>query len=233
MEIEKFFKSWYRVFATNVSKDIMNKRVLSKGNLPWHIFTWGEVGSIEGLEALNCLKKSDFTEVIAFSGYPNNFSKIKKIKSNADLEKLLDNRNDIYITAKDFSWTFVKTHESNLGPYFKFKELKNCLNWYWDGLHDAKIIKVAEVNSDIKNKKNYLELLLDSRQAIVDNKVKNIRLYDYKFKDGNLESIKTFWISDSLEKNENRYIITLETADIHNNKSILKIEFDYAEVKRH
>lgn len=123
MNIKSFFSKWYETYAFSVTKDIMDKRVLYSGNLPWHIFTWGEVDAVEGAEALNTLYSMEFDEVITFSGYPNNFTEIKKIKSKLELEKILENNNDVYITASDFSWTFVKTHEIYLGPYFKFREL--------------------------------------------------------------------------------------------------------------
>jgi hypothetical protein len=121
MKIESFFKVWYKTFAHNVSKDIMDEHVLAEGNLPWHIFTWGEVDAIEGLEAINHLNNIDVNGVITFSGFPDDFSKIKMVKSQRKLNELLQNIDDVYITALDFSWTFVKTHEDNIGPYFKFR----------------------------------------------------------------------------------------------------------------
>ncbi|MDD5293160.1 MAG: DUF4275 family protein [Candidatus Izemoplasmatales bacterium] len=122
MKIESFFREWYQAFAYSVSKDIMDERVLAEGNLPWHIFTWGEVDAVEGLEALNLLNNIDLNAVITFSGFPDDFSKIKMIKSKRKLNELLHNSDDVYITALDFSWTFVKTHEDYIGPYFKFRD---------------------------------------------------------------------------------------------------------------
>jgi hypothetical protein len=111
MKIESFFKVWYKTFAYNVSKDIMDEHVLAEGNLPWHIFTWGEVDAIEGLEAINHLNNIDVNGVITFSGFPDDFSKIKMVKSQRKLNELLQNIDDVYITALDFSWTFVKTQK--------------------------------------------------------------------------------------------------------------------------
>jgi len=121
MKIESFFKEWYRTFAYSVSKDIMDQHVLAEGNLPWHIFTWGEVDVTEGLEAINHLNNIDLNGVITFSGFPGDFSKVKTVKSKKKLSELLQNIDDVYITALDFSWTFVKTHEDYIGPYFKFR----------------------------------------------------------------------------------------------------------------
>lgn len=89
---------------------------------PWHIFTWGEVDAVERLEALNLQNNIDLNAVVTFSGFPDDFSKIKMIKSRRELNELLQNIDDVYITALDFSWTFVKTHEDYIGPYFKFRD---------------------------------------------------------------------------------------------------------------
>jgi hypothetical protein len=66
----------------------------------------------------------DLNVVITFSGFPDEFSKIKIIESKRKINKLLQNFDDVYITALNFSWTFVKTHDSYIGPYFKFRDKK-------------------------------------------------------------------------------------------------------------
>jgi len=103
MKIENFFKEWYEVFAYKVSKNIMDEHVLTLGNLPWHIFTWGEVEAVESLEALNLLNNIDIKAVITFSGFPDYFSKIEIIKSKRKINELLKNFDDVHITALDFS----------------------------------------------------------------------------------------------------------------------------------
>jgi hypothetical protein len=48
-------------------------------------------------------------EILFSSGFLDDFSMIKMIKSKRKLDELLQNMDDVYITALDFSWTFVKT----------------------------------------------------------------------------------------------------------------------------
>lgn len=59
------------------------------------------------------------TEVIQFYGGYN--CKIKRVSvTKKRTAKALDRERytDIYVVAKDFSWTYVHTHEPDLGPYF-------------------------------------------------------------------------------------------------------------------
>lgn len=36
-----------------------------------------------------------------------------------------DRKSDVYIVAKDFSWTYVRTHEVDFGPYLCVKKYTN------------------------------------------------------------------------------------------------------------
>jgi len=54
------------------------------------------------------------------SGYSiNNFPQIEEVKiTNKVTSEELKMKNDIYIMDKNFSWTYVNTHEPECGPYF-------------------------------------------------------------------------------------------------------------------
>ena len=47
------------------------------------------------------------------------FPSLKKISAKK-VDK--DRKSDVYIVAKDFSWTYVRTHEDYLGPYLCVKK---------------------------------------------------------------------------------------------------------------
>ena len=52
-------------------------------------------------------------------GYASHIEKVSIIDkiSAKDVEK--DRESDVYIVAKDFSWTYIRTHETGFcGPYF-------------------------------------------------------------------------------------------------------------------
>ena len=58
-----------------------------------------------------------------YGGFENsieNVCSIGKIFAN-DLDKNVD----VYVVAKDFSWTYVQTHEDSCGPYYSEKEGEN------------------------------------------------------------------------------------------------------------
>lgn len=155
MNTHDFFLKWYQTFAFNVSQDIFTNHVTSIGNHPWHIFTWGEVKAVEGEEAVSQLREKKFNAVLVFTGYPDHYSKIKIIKSQRKLLKLINTTDDIYLTSKDFSWTFVKTHESQCGPYFRERESNTVMNLNIDGNLDYYMNIEQGEKCDCNTCKNY------------------------------------------------------------------------------
>ncbi len=119
MENNQIVKKWLESFGKNVPDSIIKNHVTSCGNHLWHIFTWGEVSCIEGDTANSAFDKLHYHKAIKFyGGYSaeiTNISTINKVTS-AKIDK--ERHTDVYIVAKDFSWTYVHTHESDCGPYF-------------------------------------------------------------------------------------------------------------------
>ena len=121
----KLVQKWLGAFASDVPADILRDHVLKSCNLLWHTFTWGEADCLEGEAAKQAFDALDYTEAICFeNGYSSyDFPRIDKIRTvgkmtAADLEQY----SDIYLTAPDFSWTYVHTHEDPFcGPYFRKK----------------------------------------------------------------------------------------------------------------
>ena len=42
----------------------------------------------------------------------------KELTAKLNTANALDEMTEIYVVAPDFSWTYIKTHESMCGPYF-------------------------------------------------------------------------------------------------------------------
>lgn len=120
--------------------------------------------------------------------------------------------------------------------------------WYWiKGLHDAGITEVAafefpfDYNKFIKDKNNYnrnlLKLKVDSKGALFDTTVKEIRFYNYKIltPDISLENRSImWWLSDRLREADGCFVLDI---DLHDFKSYpedftFKIKFERAEVIR-
>ena len=114
---------WLSVFGEGVDKKIIKEHVTSQGNYLWHIFTWGNVPCLEGDEARRAFDALEYDEVFKVTGGCS-----KKIKSTSTVGKLSseeidnDSASDVYIVSKNYSWTYVRTHEKDLcGPYFCVK----------------------------------------------------------------------------------------------------------------
>ena len=121
-ENRKLVQNWLDAFAADVPADILRDDVLKSCNLLWHAFTWGEADCLEGEEAKQAFDALDYTEAICFeNGYSRyDFPRINNVRTVGKMTAAdLDQYSDIYITAPDFSWTYVHTHEDPFcGPYF-------------------------------------------------------------------------------------------------------------------
>lgn len=85
----------------------------------WHIFSYEKKKCLEGKEAENTFHNEGKKECYIFYQHCDDVLLIKdaSLLSMDDMYK-----GDIYIVDKDFTWTFVKTHEHRwCGPYFAKK----------------------------------------------------------------------------------------------------------------
>ena len=117
----EFFKKWYAAFAKGVDEIVMREHVKAAGNCPWHIFTWGGVKCLEGDEALDAwFKLARGEDVYFYDGFDYEEDWVDTVKDDKlQLTPLMTVGHEIFITASDFSWTFVWTHEGRwFGPYF-------------------------------------------------------------------------------------------------------------------
>lgn len=123
MKYKEFRKQWLSHFARGISKKAIEKYVVSTGNFIWHIFSWEllPTGSFlegdaarEAFDKLNCKLKESAIYIEPFEKV-DSFS----LSCNEATSVDLDGRTEIYVVAKDFSWTYIKTHEGYLcGPFF-------------------------------------------------------------------------------------------------------------------
>jgi len=123
MDNREIIEKWLSVFGKGVDKQLIEDHVTSYGNLLWHLFTWGNVACIKGDEARAAFDALDYTEAIRFyDGYANNIEGVSVIEKISAKKVDKDRKSDVYIVAKDFSWTYVRTHEDYLGPYLCVKK---------------------------------------------------------------------------------------------------------------
>lgn len=115
-------------------------------------------------------------------------------------------------------------------------------DWYWKyGLHDAAILSISELQlapnyKEKTPKYNCLEIELDCKNALYEQNIKTIRLYNYKIKTPGIDinSIdKPWWISDTIKELENkRYLLEIEIESARGDRKNFIVEFGIPEIER-
>ncbi len=114
-----FEKRWLKIFAAEVSKNDIEKYVLESGPFIWHVFSFGLIAKdtyLKGDAARNAFDEANKNGATYFKPFAPKGSPNPKYRSpNAEeLEQITE----CYVIAADKSWTYVKTHEDQCGPYF-------------------------------------------------------------------------------------------------------------------
>lgn len=123
MDNREFIKKWISTFGKNVDKKLIEEHVTSYGNHLWHLFSWRYVPCLKGDEARKAFDDLQYTEAVRFyDGYANHIENVSAIEKISAKKVDKDKNSDVYIVAKDFSWTYVRTHESDCGPYLCVKK---------------------------------------------------------------------------------------------------------------
>ena len=119
MTKNEFYSVWLNHFAKAISTDDIEKYVVSTGNYLWHVFSWkllDENTFLTGNSARKAYDKIDKHNALYIEWFGND--ETKELTATHDTAKALDKMTEIYVVAPDFSWTYMKTHESMCGPYF-------------------------------------------------------------------------------------------------------------------
>jgi len=118
MTKQKFTNQWLRHFASDVPKKELEKYVTSEGNFLWHVFSWKLIPDgkyLSGDEAKRAYDEVDKNGAIYVDWFKGGFNCMTpEFDSAESLEEMIE----VYVTAADFSWTYIKTHEDMCGPYF-------------------------------------------------------------------------------------------------------------------
>lgn len=125
MTKQKFINQWLRHFAPELSKDQFEKYI--KDQFIWHIFSWNLIAydsllvGNDARQAFNQVLKNDCICCDMFNG--NGVT--DKLSPQFDTAEKIDQElSEFYVVAKDYSWTYIKTHENDAcGPYFLKKAL--------------------------------------------------------------------------------------------------------------
>ncbi|MBQ8371882.1 MAG: DUF4275 family protein [Clostridia bacterium] len=117
-EFKEYKEAWVDAFSPeNADVGEIRRICLSQKNYKlylWHIFSYEYQSSEEDAARLYNLKSKAACVLI------DNIYDIGFTLMNADrlTAEIIDGFSDITVTAADFSWTYCKTHEDELGPYY-------------------------------------------------------------------------------------------------------------------
>lgn len=111
-----FIEEWISHFADNISESFLKKRVYNGGFI-WHVFSFDKIDKyLSGDVARKAFDTADKNGAKYFELWDDAGS-VKKLKIEMDAV-YIDDFDEFYVVGADWSWTYIKTHESDCGPYF-------------------------------------------------------------------------------------------------------------------
>ena len=119
MTSNAFYSAWLRHFANGISRENIEKYVVSTGNYLWHVFSWELLDPklfLTGNRAREAYDQVDKHNALYIDWFDDD--ETKHLTAKLSTANALEKRTEIYVIASDFSWTYMKTHESMCGPYF-------------------------------------------------------------------------------------------------------------------
>jgi len=119
MNNKEIIKEWIATFGKDVSPHIIRGHVTAPHNFLWHLFTWGKAPCLQGDDARKAFDSLRYEEALHFyDGFSNCIEGVSYVGKLTAKEIDEDENDDVYVVAKDFSWTYVRTHEDRCGPFF-------------------------------------------------------------------------------------------------------------------
>ena len=120
MTKQRFINQWLHHFANDVPKDALQKYVTDQ--YIWHVFSWKLLephNLLIGDEARRAFNQTSKDNCICCDMY-NGGGVTDQLSSQFDTAEKIDAElSEFYVVAKDYSWTYIKTHEGDFcGPYF-------------------------------------------------------------------------------------------------------------------
>ncbi|MGZ9583771.1 DUF4275 family protein [Paenibacillus marinisediminis] len=113
-ESENIIALWDKTFAHDISEEVKEK--IYYDQFKWHIFSnWKQLCSEKkaARTAFDAEVKDELYVMYQSSPYIFLYKNAKEV-----VAKDFDSQQDVYIFDKDFTWTYVHTHESMYGPYY-------------------------------------------------------------------------------------------------------------------
>ncbi len=123
MNKKEFLDKWVRSFAPNITESQYKKRI--ENQYIWHAFSWDIIPKgtyLEGNEARTAYNNVDKNGAICLQlWFDESTTLLTEDFDSADKIETPDGDYvEFYVVGKDFTWTYIVTHETDmgLGPYF-------------------------------------------------------------------------------------------------------------------
>lgn len=120
MNRNRFEKRWLQAYAADVSKEDIEKYVIATGKYIWHVFSWNLLPKdsyLTGDSARAAYDVVDKTEAVCLKPFSQEGS--RPLPKELTTAHALDGLTEVYVVGKDYTWTYIKTHENDhCGPYF-------------------------------------------------------------------------------------------------------------------
>lgn len=116
-----FVDHWIETFCQDCDADGVNLYVKEYGFI-WHAFSYELIDRsrfLEGADASKAFDSMAHKEALYYVFFPEEERVVQEVEDGMD-SAFFDEFIEVYVVAKDDSWTYIKTHEScmGLGPYF-------------------------------------------------------------------------------------------------------------------
>ena len=122
--IKKYEETFFSKLTEKDKKDIYYNQFM------WHAFSYKKIKCLEGEDAINEFAKTSKNEVYIFLENDDTVLEEKNVTLKKLFEIVQSPKEfgvDCYVVSKDFTWTFVTTHETYfnnerdyyIGPFFK------------------------------------------------------------------------------------------------------------------
>lgn len=113
-EATEVINKWDKTFTQSISDDV--KESIYYDQYKWHIFSYEIQDCLKEQEARNAFNSESKDELYIM--YQNSPRVLLYSNADAIVAEDFDSQQDIYIFDKNFTWTYVNTHEDMCGPYF-------------------------------------------------------------------------------------------------------------------
>ncbi|WP_440117747.1 DUF4275 family protein [Paenibacillus sp. QZ-Y1] len=113
-ESEEIRDTWDKRFAGNLSEEV--KETIYYSQYKWHMFSYKQQDCLTGDSARQAFNAKLKDEVYVM--YQNGGWLLLYENANRIIAADFDSEQDIYIFDREFTWSYVHTHEEICGPYF-------------------------------------------------------------------------------------------------------------------